>query len=185
MLALVLLGALLVGVVVAAARVATAGLRALPLDPALLQTLGPRFGEALAGSTDFAFEPLREASQSPVGRIRNAWLAEADGTLAHRVRVPVAELRACAKVATAGSFCLAAWTIRAGLVEPSGPSFDLGGPLGRALACVALGFVSTGVVASIHRSAVRLLRDDRNALVALVKFLDTEENVDARADCRA
>jgi hypothetical protein len=185
MLALVLLGLVLLGAVAFAARVGTAGLRAVPLDPAVLRALGERAPSVLALDASFVLEPLREAWRTSPGRTRNAWLAEANGTLVHLLRVPAPEIRACAKVVNAASFAVAAWTLRAGLAAPGGPDFALEGALGEALACVGLGFVATGVVAGMHRAVVRAYRADREAFVALLRRLDDEESTESRAESRA
>jgi hypothetical protein len=185
MTALLLLGLLLLAVVAFAARVATDGIRALPIDAAALRTLGPNFGEALRGEASFALEPLREAALAPSGPTREAWLAEADGVLAHHLRVPAAELGACAKIANAASFACGAWSLRLALAADGGPSFALDGPLGQALGCVVLGFVATGAVTGMHRASRRVLRNDRSAFAALVKILDGEEIARRHTESRA
>lgn len=185
MFALVLLGLVLLGAVGAAVRIGTDGLRSIRLDPAVLRRGASSLAAVLEDDHSFALEPLREAWRAGPGPTREAWLAEAHGTLVHLLRVPVAELRACAKIVNAASFALAAWTLRAGLAAVEGPDFTLEGALGQALACVALGFVATGVVAGVNRTLARALRADREAFVALLAPLDREESVDARAESRA
>jgi hypothetical protein len=185
MTALVLLGLVLLGAVGAAARLGADGLRSIPLDPAVLRRGASSVATVLAHDDSFALEPLREAWRAGPGATREAWLAEAHGTLLHLLRVPVAELRACAKIVNAASFALAAWTLRAGLASVDGPDFTLEGALGQALACVVMGFLATGVVAGVNRTLAKALRADREAFVALLAPLDREESIDVRAESRA
>jgi hypothetical protein len=182
---IVLLGLVLLGAVGFAAHVASAGIRAIPLEGASLRGAGAALAVALAGERSFALEPLREAARAPRGRTREAWLAEADGALVHLLRVPSGELRACAKIANAASFAAAAWALRAGLTDEGGPRFDLEGALGQSLACVVLGFVATGVVAGVHRAVVGVLRDERAAFAALLERLEAEESSPGGAESRA
>jgi hypothetical protein len=181
----VLLGLVLLGAVAFAAYVASSGIRAIPVDAAALHASRVDLGAALAGEGAFALEPLREAARAPHGRVREAWLAEADGALVHHLRVPAPELRACAKIANAASFAVAAWTLRAALTDPERPRFDLEGALGQALACVVLGFVATGVVAGMHRAVVGTLRADRAAFASLLEGLAAEESASRVTESRA
>jgi hypothetical protein len=163
----VVLGVVLVGALLFAVRIGVSGLRGITLDASVLRPLGSRFGEAMGGALPPTLEALREACRASPGRARDAWLAEAEGELQHALRVPSAELRACAKLVNAASFCVAAWTIRIGLVDADAEGFAFDGALGQALACIVLGFVATGAIAAVHRTLQAALRDEREAFADL------------------
>jgi hypothetical protein len=172
------LGALLVGALAVAWRIAAEGFRHLDLDPTVLvKAPEEKLARVLVASSSFAYEPLREAVGASNARARELWLSEADGTLHHLLRVPVGELRACARIATSASFCAAAWCVRLGIAGDTGArSFDLDGPLGEGLACIGLGFAATGALSAIHRATIRALADDRAAYARLLGRLDAEKS---------
>lgn len=178
MVVLLVLGVVLFGALGVAWRIASDGFRHLDLDPGVLVTGGSaRLEEALAGSSAFAYEPLLEAARASSSRARHLWLGEADGTLHHLLRIPVGELRACARIATSASFCGAAWCVRLGIAGEAGErSFDLEGPLGQGLACILLGFAATGALSAIHRATIRALGDDRTQYARLLERLEAKKS---------
>ncbi len=122
MVVIVVLGAILLGALGVAWRIASEGFRHLDLDPAVLVARASnRLADALVSTRAFAYEPIREAARADSARARNLWLTEADGTLHHLLRAPVGELRACARIATSASFCAAAWCVRLGVAGSGGP----------------------------------------------------------------
>ena len=178
MVVIVVLGAILLGALGVAWRIASEGFRHLDLDPAVLVARASnRLADALVSTRAFAYEPIREAARADSARARNLWLTEADGTLHRLLRAPVGELRACARIATSASFCAAAWCVRLGVAGSGGPaSFDLEGPLGQGLACIGLGFAATGALAAIHRATIRALDEDRAAYVKLLDRIDPKKS---------
>lgn len=178
MFVIVVLGVVLFGALGAAWRMASEGFRHLDLDPAVLGARPPStLPAALGASRSFAYEPLREAARSTSPRARDRWLGEADGTLHHLLRIPVGELRACARIATSASFCAAAWCVRLGIAGDAGPgSFDLEGPLGQGLACIVLGFAATGALSAIHRATIRALGEDRTHYARLLDALEPKKS---------
>jgi len=186
MTALALLGVILVGSIAMALRMAVSSLRAIDLDPAVVLGVGTGLRSLFDARTSYAFEPLREALAARSERDRNRWLIEADATWHSALRPLDAEMRACARAATSASFCAAAWALRAGIAncdEAGVLAFD--GPVGQGVACIALGLLTTGAIASIHRRAERHLRDERAAFASLLVRLDEKENVPAATECRA
>jgi hypothetical protein len=175
---IVVLGVVLFGALGVAWRIASEGFRHLDLDPRVLVDRSAHcLADALASSSTFAYEPLREAARTASSRARDLWLGEADGTLHHLLRVPVGEFRACARIATSASFCGAAWCVRLGIAGEAGArSFDLEGPLGQGLACIGLGFAATGALSAIHRATIRALGEDRAAYARLLDRLDPKKS---------
>ena len=186
MTALALLSVVLLGSVLMALRMAVSGLAAVDLDPTVLNGNVSALRPVLDACASYAFEPLREALASRTGRDRDRWLVEADATWHSALRPLDAEMRACARAATSASFCAAAWALRAGIAdrdEVGVLAFD--GAVGQGIACIALGLLTTGAIASVHRRAERHLRDERAAFAALLVRLDEKENVPPATESRA
>jgi len=186
MMAIALLGVILIGSITMALRMGASSLDAIDLDPAVL--LGSMTGlRSLAEvRSSYAFEPLREALASRTERDRNRWLVEADATWHSALRPLDAEMRACARAATSASFCAAAWALRAGIASRDEAGvMAIDGPVGQGVVCIALGLLTTGAIASIHRRVERHLRDERAAFASLLLRLDEKENVAAPTECRA
>ncbi len=168
----VFLGLVLLAVLFAAVRMLVGAIGALDLDPAPLRA----DLRALSAARAPAFEAISEANASNSARDRDAWLAESEGVLRHVLRVPVAELRACAKIATAAAFCIAAWSVRSALASNSGDDGNAGDEvLGRALGCVGLGLVATGALVRVHRVGARAIARDRDGFAALVAAVERRE----------
>ena len=186
MASLAVLGVILVTVLTLAIRMCTQGILRLDLDPIVLRPNAKHLRAVLVEPLAYAFEPLREALDSNTERARNLWMAEADSAIHHELRPLNAELRACARVSTSASFCAAAWALRVGLASHTeSDAMALDGPIGHGIACIALGFLATGAVSSVHRRVELRLRDERSACAALLESVDEKENAPDATESRA